>query len=97
MDRKQFIIIIVVAVAAIAAGLAVYTYTNQHIIQAQYNISQQIIQAQYNISQAEQCTARVQSLLQRAQDALISGRYTYEQWKDMFNPEVEQLNRECPE
>ena len=86
MDRKQFIIIIVVAVAAIAAGLAVYTYTNQ-----------QIIQAQYNISQAEQCTARVQSLLQRAQDALISGRYTYEQWRDMFNPEVEQLNRECPE
>jgi sensor domain CHASE-containing protein len=86
MDRKQFIIIIVVAVAAIAAGLAVYTYTNQ-----------QIIRAQYNISQAEQCTARVQSLLQRAQDALISGRYTYEQWKDMFNPEVEQLNRECPE
>jgi sensor domain CHASE-containing protein len=86
MDRKQFIIIIVVAVAAIAAGLAVYTYTNQH-----------IIQAQYNISQAEQCTARVQSLLQRAQDALISGRYTYEQWRDMFNPEVEQLNRECPE
>jgi hypothetical protein len=26
-----------------------------------------------------------------------AGQYTYEQWRDMFDPEVEQLNRDCPE
>jgi hypothetical protein len=32
-----------------------------------------------------------------AQGAIRSGEYTYEQWRDMFDPEVELLNRECPE
>ena len=67
MNTKSLILTIGVAVAAIAAGLGVYVYTNQ-----------QNIEAQNRISQAEQCTARVQSFAQRAQDAINSGQYTYE-------------------
>jgi len=86
MDSKLLIVIIGAAAAAIAAGLAVYVYTNQ-----------QNIQAQHDTSRAERCTAMVQSFAQRAQNAVNSGQYTYEQWRDIFDPEVEQLNRQCPE
>lgn len=68
-----------------AASLGVYAYVNLH-----------IIEEESKISQAEQYTARVQSFARRAQDALNSGQYTYEQWRQMFDPEVEQLNRDHP-
>lgn len=83
MNKKPLIIIVGVAAAASAAGLGVYAYTNQ-----------QNIEAQDRISQAEQCTARVQSFMQRA---LNSGQYTERQWRAKFDPEVQQLSRDCPE
>jgi hypothetical protein len=85
LNTKQFIIIIGVVVAGIAAGLGVYVYTNQ------LNI-----EAQNSISYTEQCMARVQSFVLMAQDAFHSGKLTYEQWRAIFDPEAEQLNRECP-
>lgn len=85
MENKILGIIIVVVVG-VAAGLGVYVYT-----------SQQQIQMQYDISNKEQCAAKVQSFQQRAQDALNSGSYTYEQWRSLFDPEVKQLNIDCPD
>ena len=52
-------------------------------------------QPQYNISHTEQCSARVQSFIQKAQDAMNTGEYG--QWRSMSDPEVQQLNKECPE
>jgi hypothetical protein len=52
-------------------------------------------QPQYNISQAEQCSARVQSFIQKAQDAMNTGEYG--QWRSTSNAELQQLNKECPE
>ena len=56
---------------------------------------QNIKQAQYDISHAEQCSARVQSFIQRAQDAMNSGEYG--QWRSRVVHELQQLNKECPE
>ena len=52
-------------------------------------------QPQYNISHAEQCSARVQAFMQKALDAMNTGEYG--QWRSMSDPEVQQLNKECPE
>jgi Ca2+-binding RTX toxin-like protein len=57
--------------------------------------SQQNIKAQYDISHAQQCSARVQSFIQRAQDAMNTGEYG--QWRSTSNAELQQLNKECPE
>ena len=57
--------------------------------------SQQNIKTQYDISQAKQCSAKVQSFIQRAQDAMNTGEYG--QWRSTSNAELQQLNKECPE
>jgi hypothetical protein len=54
---------------------------------------QNISQAKYDISQ--ECFTRVQSFIQRTQDAVNSGEYG--EWRSMSEPEVQQLNKECPE
>ena len=56
---------------------------------------QNIKEAQYDISHAEQCSARIQSYIQKTQDALNSGEYG--EWSSTSNLEVQQLNKECPE
>jgi Ca2+-binding RTX toxin-like protein len=48
----------------------------------------------YN-NQSEQCSDRVQSLIQGAQDAIDSGEYG--QWRSRAVNEIQQLNKECPE
>jgi hypothetical protein len=44
-------------------------------VTANLTTGQQDIKVQSNINQSEQCSARVQSLIQRAQDAIDSGEY----------------------
>jgi RTX calcium-binding nonapeptide repeat (4 copies) len=56
---------------------------------------QNISQAKYDINQAEQCSTRVQSFIQRTQDAVNSGEYG--EWRSMSEPEIQQLNKECSE
>jgi Ca2+-binding RTX toxin-like protein len=56
---------------------------------------QQDIKAQSNINQSEQCSAKVQSLMQRAQDAIDSGEYG--QWRSKVINEIQQLDKEYPE
>jgi hypothetical protein len=51
--------------------------------------------AQSEIKQSEQCTAMVQSLIQRAQDAIDGGEYG--QWRSGVVNEIQQLNKDCPE
>jgi hypothetical protein len=60
-----------------------------------YSEGQQDIKVQSNINQSEQCSAKVQSLIQRAQDAIDSGEYG--QWRSRVVNEIQQLNKECPE
>jgi Ca2+-binding RTX toxin-like protein len=56
---------------------------------------QQNIKVQSEINQSEQCSAMVQSLIQRAQDAIDSGEYG--QWRSGVVNEIQQLNKDCPE
>ena len=56
---------------------------------------QQNIKAQSDINQSEQCSAKIQSFIQRAQDAMNSGEYG--QWRGRAVNEIQQLNKECPE
>jgi hypothetical protein len=57
--------------------------------------SQQNVKVQSDISQAEQCPEKVQSFIQRTQDAMNSGEYG--QWRSGVVNEIQQLNKECPE
>jgi Ca2+-binding RTX toxin-like protein len=57
--------------------------------------SQQNIKAQYDTSQAEQCLERVQMFIQRTQEAVDSGEYG--QWRSTSGPDLQQLNKDCPE
>ena len=50
---------------------------------------------QYDISHAEECSARVQSFIQKAQDAMNSGEYG--QSRSRVVHELQQLNKECLE
>jgi hypothetical protein len=77
--------------------LANLTLTNSSEVQVDSSGTElpQQQQPQYNISQNEQCSARVQSFMQKAQDAMNTGEYG--QWRSMSDPEVQQLNKECPE
>lgn len=56
---------------------------------------QQNIKVQSETNQSEQCSAKVQSLIQRAQDAIDSGEYG--QWRSRVVNEIQQLNKECSE
>jgi hypothetical protein len=47
------------------------------------------------VQSTEQCTAMVQSLIQRAQDAIDNGEYG--QWRSGVFNEIQQLNMDCPE
>ena len=47
------------------------------------------------INQSEQCPAKAQSLIQRAEDAINSGEYG--QWRSGVVNEIQQLNKYCPE
>ena len=47
-----------------------------------------------NINQSEECSARVQSFVERAQDAMNSGEYG--QWRSGVVNTMRQLNEECP-
>jgi Ca2+-binding RTX toxin-like protein len=57
--------------------------------------SQRSVKAQSDANQAGQCTAKVQSFMQRAQDAMNSGEYG--QWRSRVVNEIQQLTKECPE
>jgi len=81
-------------------GLGKYTVTDFNqtegdIIPNNCESQQSAKEAQYNISHAQQCSARVQSFMQKAQDAMNSGEYG--QWRIRVVHELQQLNKECPE
>ena len=75
--------------------LANLTLTNSSEVQVDSSAAELPQGPQYNISHAEQCSARVQAFMQKALDAMNTGEYG--QWRSMSDPEVQQLNKECPE
>jgi hypothetical protein len=74
-----------VSIGAVGTIGGLYVYTTQ-----------ESIQAQYDLDRKEECNSQLESLKQRARDALNSGQYgPSEELSNEFKPEIDLFKANC--